>query len=154
MAWDIDMIGLVTILVRRLVKTSVRAPGAAWSATSLNWSVTGNRKLPTTAHMPAIKVLSMYCEMTTRKRGPKPPPALAMLTATNTATRTGAIAFKALTKIVPRMLIPVHWGAVSPRKAPIMRPASMRSTRLVSLHLSIRLLNVMYKEIITVLPVL
>ena len=46
--------------------------------------------------------------MTVRNRAPKPPPALAMLAATKTATRTGAMAFNAPTNKRPRMPMAFH----------------------------------------------
>jgi len=136
-----ETMGLVTILVRRLTNTSERSPGGAWSTTSRSCSVTGNRKLPTTAHNAAINVLSRYLEITTLNLGPKPEPALAILAATSVTTRTGAMAFSALTNTTPRIPMPFQCGTVSPRNAPIVRPMSMRSTRLILLHLTKTLIN-------------
>ena len=96
------------MFVSRVEKTSVRVLGAASPAMSCRCNVIGKTKLAVTAHRAAINVLSIYCDITVRKRGPKPLLAFAMLAVTRTATKTGAIAFKALTNIVPRILIAVH----------------------------------------------
>lgn len=125
-----EVTGFVTILFNRLVKTSDSAPGAFAIAASCKSRVMGNRKLPITAPMAAINVLNMYSEITVRKRGPSPFPAFEMLEATNTITNKGAIAFSALTNILPRMPIAVHPGTISPSTTPMLKPIRMRNTKL------------------------
>ena len=72
--------------------------------------------------------------MTVRKRGPRPPFALAMDEATSSATSTGAMAFKALTNTCPRIPTAFHCGHNSPSTAPITRPITIRSTSELSDH--------------------
>ena len=62
------------------------------------------------------------------------PFATAMEAVTSTATRTGAMAFRVHTNIVPRMPIKWSWGAASPNVAPIISPMRILSTRLILVH--------------------
>ena len=123
------------MFVRSVRNTSDRPPGALPPASvPCSAIVTGNRKLATTAKIAAHSVDTRYRMMTVRKRGPRPPFALAMDEATRRATSTGAMAFNALTKTCPRIPIPVHCGHRSPSTAPIARPTRIRSTSELSDH--------------------
>ena len=55
---------------------------------------------------------------------------------TSTATSTGAMPFRALTKMRPKMPIPVQPGSVRPSTAPIVRPMAILSKRLTEVYLS------------------
>lgn len=133
--------GLATMFVSKLLNTSANeAVDSDEVDTSLSWRVTGNNILATTAHIAAINVLNKYLKITLRKRAPNLLLALAIEAITNTATNTGAIAFKALTNKVPRIPIAEAEGTNKPKIVPTTRPITIRNTKLVSVHFFNKLL--------------
>ena len=63
---------------------------------------------------------------------------------TSTATSTGAMPFRALTKMRPSMPMPVQPGSARPSTAPMTRPMSILSIRLVSVYFFSKFLALIY----------
>ena len=103
-------------------------------AASARVTVCGNRKLVHTASAAAIKVVSMYSQITIPNRRSSFAVPWASAAATMTNTSTGATPFSALTNRLPSS--PIHFtpGATNASTAPITSPARMRMIRLTPLY--------------------
>ena len=80
-----------------LLMTSPKPPGAVTLPACVRCIDTGNRKLPVTATIADRNVEKIYKTITVLNLLLIPSPALDKAEATNTKTRSGAIAFNALT---------------------------------------------------------
>ena len=127
-----DCTGLLTMLRSRELKTSTIPSGAARSdAPSARVSVIGNRLLAMTAITAARNVLNIYKTITVRMTPPWLLPEWHRELMTRKNTRSGATALSAPTNTLPRMAMPENCGTAIPRMAPMMRPATIRFTRLM-----------------------
>ena len=126
--------GFATKLVSRVPITSPRPCGTTsdWAA-SASTTVTGNRKLVTTAMAAARKVVSMYSQMTVPKRRSSLEEPCARALATITNTSTGAMPFSAPTNRLPSSPTQPAPGATRASTAPMIRPIRMRTIRLMPL---------------------
>ena len=84
-----------------------------------------------------LKTANSYKPINTAYREPCPLPALAIAEVTSTATKTGAIPFRAPTNITPRIPMPVQEGTKRPRLAPMTRPMKIRNIKLTCVYRSI-----------------
>ena len=87
--------------------------------------------LAITAITAARKVLNIYRMITVRITPPWLLPEWHRELMTRKNTRSGATAFKAPTKTLPRMAMAENCGSARPRTAPMLRPATIRLTRLM-----------------------